>query len=599
MKKTQGKSPTDMNKGYLERERTGKIANRIIGLTLLMFIVLLVLTIGMMINNSKKSVEGAVGEQAISIAKNISAYIDPEQYKELIANPGETPLYWELREQLNELREKNGVLYVYTIEVPEEDEGSAFLVDGMPNDDTENAGAIGEASDVTLYELQQASEQGSYYTDIISTEYGEFVSGTIPLKDENGDIYAFLGVDIDTSYVKAVTDSVTNSVLPIVVIIFILVTVLLVTVIYFFVNKSLAPLKKLRTASEYLAVGDLAAATVEIDKINNKTNNEITVFANCFQQTIHRLTDTFNIISQRTDVLEQVVENIDVTARNVSVSNEQIAKSLETIVRSSDLQKTTNVEVTTSLGEMAIGITRLADTISGIAEASSEMTMLVDTSVNNSKQVVAQIHDVEQSVMRTSSFVSEMGQTSNSIQGMVTVITSIADQTNLLSLNAAIEAARAGEAGKGFAVVADEVKKLAEMSRQSAEDIQQQLQSFMSLTNLALTEMNNSTEQVKTGTAAVLTIGESLTRIQQSVMEVNRKIQDDSAVVEQMSAGSQEILAFTEEMEKLVERCTDEICTVASSSDMQVEIINQLNAIVKQLERTSKSVIGEIEKFKI
>ena len=364
-------------------------------------------------------------------------------------------------------------------------------------------------------------------------------------------------------------------------------------------NKALAPLKSLREASGYLAVGDLAAATVEIDKINTKTNNEITAFAKSFRQTLHSLKDTFNLISQRTDVLEQVVENIDVTARNVSVSNEQIAKSVETIVRSSDLQKTTNSEVTMSLGEMTIGITRLADTMSEIAEASSEMTLLVDTSVNHSKNVIAQIHDVEQSVVRTSGFVTEMGQKSDSIQDMVTIIASIADQTNLLSLNAAIEAARAGEAGKGFAVVADEVKKLAEMSRQSAEDIQQQLQSFISLTNSALSEMNNSTEQVKTGTAAVLTIGESLTRIQQSVMELNRKIQDDSAVVEQMSAGSQEILASTEEMKKLVERCTDEIRTVASSSDMQVEIIHQLNDIVKQLDIAYKSVISEIGKFKV
>ena len=69
MKKIQGKSPTDKNKGYTERKQ--EIANRIIGLVLLMFIVLLALTIGMMINNSKKSVEGAVEEQAVSIAKKI------------------------------------------------------------------------------------------------------------------------------------------------------------------------------------------------------------------------------------------------------------------------------------------------------------------------------------------------------------------------------------------------------------------------------------------------------------------------------------------------------------------------------------------------
>ena len=581
-------------------KRTERIGSRIVGITILMFIVLLALTIGMMINNSKQSVEGAVGEQAISVANNISTYLDPEQYKELIANPSETPLYWELREQLNELREHNGVLYAYTFEVPEEGEAGTFLVDGMPKDDTENAAAIGDTSSATLYEhLQQAKEQGGYHTDIIANEYGEFVSGTIPLKDASGEIYAFLGVDIDASYIEEITSSVARSVLPLVVIVFIVVTVLAVLVIYFFVKKSLDPLKTLQAASEHLAVGDLFAATAEIDNINTKTNNEITMFATSFKATLNSLKNTFNTILQRTDVLEKVVETIDETASDVSQSNEQIANSVTSIVRNSDLQKTTNDEVTAAMGEMTIGIARLADTTSDIAEASSEMTSLVTTSVNHSKQVVSQIQDVEQSVVRTSNFVSEMGQKFDSIQGMVTIITSIADQTNLLALNAAIEAARAGEAGKGFAVVADEVKKLAEMSRQSAEDIQQQLQSFMGLTNLALSEMNNSTEQVKLGTEAVATIGETLTRIQRAVTEVNEKIQDDSAVIEQMSAASQEILASTEEMKSLMDRATNETHTVASSSDAQVDMIHHLNDVVKQLDETSKNVIDEIERFKI
>ena len=92
------------------------------------------------------------------------------------------------------------------------------------------------------------------------------------------------------------------------------------------------------------------------------------------------------------------------------------------------------------MNEMSIGIQRLADTTSEIAESSSAMTGLVETSVSHSQEVVSQIQNVESSVLRTANHVEEMGDKFRSIEEMVTIITSIADQTNLLALNAAIEA---------------------------------------------------------------------------------------------------------------------------------------------------------------
>ena len=201
--------------------------------------------------------------------------------------------------------------------------------------------------------------------------------------------------------------------------------------------------------------------------------------------------------------------------------------------------------------------------------------------------------------MRTSEHVREMGDKFNSIEEMVSVITNIADQTNLLALNAAIEAARAGEAGKGFAVVADEVRKLAEMSRHSADDIHNHLQSFLEITERALSEMNRSTEDVKSGSAAVASIGEKLNQILVSVENVNGQIQDDSAVIQQMSASTEEVLASTEQVNALVTNTTNQTRDVATSTEVQVEMVNRLNEIVKRLDETADDVIREIEKFKL
>lgn len=584
----------------MNMRKIDKLGTRIILIISAIFIVILALNIFMMNNNSTRSVESAVKERTIEIATNMTKYLDSEKYGKLASNPGEDELYWELREQLNMLREYNGVLYAYTYMVPEKNGGIEFLVDGMPIDDIENSAAIGDVSKSTKYEhIEQVIKNGSYATGVVNSDYGEFVTGIVPITTASGQTVAYLGVDIDATYIKELSTDVAKQVLPIMIAMFSIIIIVALIAIYMYVRKALSPLKLLNEAAATLATGDIQQSKAIVQQMNLKANNEITVFARNFKTSLDELSTTFGVLKDRTNNLEYVVYQMDQSTNDVNVSNEKMMANITSISQCGSLQQMSNNEVTTAMGEMAVGIQKLADTMNEIAEISNEMTMLVEDSAQNSGQVVNQIKNVEKTVEHTSSLVREMGGNFQSIKEMVSVITNIADQTNLLSLNAAIEAARAGEAGKGFAVVADEVRKLAELSRHSAEEISQHLQGFDKITNDVLKEMDTTTVDVKEGTLAVDEIGQRLKLILTSVHEVNHRIQDDSAVVEQMSAGAEEILASTEEMSRLVNETSDQSMYLASASDNQVVAMDELKQVVRQLDENSQQVVIEMDKFKI
>ncbi|MGE7984423.1 methyl-accepting chemotaxis protein [Solibacillus sp. NPDC093137] len=581
-------------------KRMDKLGSRIILMIGIIFTVILLLTVIMLQFNSARSVQSSVKERTIEVASNIVNYIDVQKYEQLIEEPEENATYWALREQLNELREYNGVMYAYTYFVPEENGEVTFLVDGMPADDTENAGKLGDASGSTKYEhIERVIEDGQFASDLLSSDFGEYITGIVPIKNDAGKTIAYLGVDIDASYVSSLTKNVAKEIVPIIALIFIIIFIVALIGIYTYIRRALSPLQTLNKAAENLASGDIVESQAMLDKLNFKTNNEITAFAKNFQSSLVELSVTFQVLKERTDGLGEVVDLIETSTERVNTSNEKMVENIATISHSGTLQQVSNNEVNAAMNEMAIGIQKLADTFNEIAEISSDMTSLVEDGAQSSGKVVGQIQGVEKSVENTAKLVKEMGENFHSIKEMVTVITNISDQTNLLALNAAIEAARAGEAGKGFAVVADEVKKLAEMSRTSAEEISGHLQKFSHITDRLLVEIDMTTTDVKEGTMAVGEIGQRLDQILNSVLNVNNRIQDDSAVVEQMSAGAEQILASTEEMSRLVNDTSDYAKHLALASDEQTLVVDDLTKAVEELDNHSQQVVLEMNKFKI
>lgn len=582
------------------QKRKVKLANRIILVAVIMMAVLLVLSTLMTLNTSRKSIISAIGESAVSTASNLAQYVDVESLEKLVNEPVENDTYWKVREELNELRELNGVLFAYTYFVPEKGGDVEFLVDGMPIDDQENAAPMFDVSSSTTYEhIEHVLQDGFYYTDIISGTYGEYISSFVPVKNAQGEVIAILGVDIDASYIEAISGNIAQEVLPLTIGMFILIIFIAIVLLYFYITRSLKPLEVLSKASEELSKGNVKEANEIANTIKYGSNTEIAQFTETYKHTLKLLGSTFATVSEKAQQLDQSVQQMNDSNKRVIQISDEVSEGVIEISASSEQQKSNTSTIATAISEMVIGIQRIAESTNEIANSSSDMTQFVESGVRGSDDVVERISLLEQSVLKTAMYVEDMGNKFVEIEQMVGAITNIADQTNLLALNASIEAARAGEAGKGFAVVADEVRKLSEMSRTSADQINGQLRDFQQISEHTLLEMEQSKEGAKQGTLLVSSINEQFTRILTIVESVNEQIQNDSAIIEEMTATAEQVLESTKQMEANINTLNNETSRVENEIVQQQEVMSSMDKSAQALQSASQDVIQEIKKFEI
>ena len=579
--------------------KQGKLSTKIMTMLTLVFGFLLIFFVLTIDYTAKKVAEKSAAQNAVSIAQDLAEKVDASSYETLTKNPTENDTYWTLREELNELREQKNVLYAYTFAVPQTDEVQ-FLVDGQPRDaKAEDVGKIQTTSaSTTVNDLKKVDKKGSYTSSILESSFGQYVSGTVPIKNDAGKTIAYLGVDIDADQVTAVQKNTFWSVLPGVAIFFIILIILAGLCMYLYVNRQLKPLQVLNQAASKMAEGDLTAGETIVKDMEMKGKREIATFATHFGTSLTSLKQTFETFQKRADELQQITEKLTGSSQIFEQSNNQITTNVAQVAQQSTQQAESNGEVIIAMDEMTVGIQRMADMTSDVASASNDMTNLVSEGVKQTEQVVTQMQHVESTVMQTATNVEEMTTKFASVQDMVKIITKIADQTNLLALNAAIEAARAGEAGKGFAVVANEVRKLAESSGKAAHDILNELKGFETVSERTHAQIADSKAQMLAGNEAVASIGGQLRAINTTVVEVNASIQEESAVIEEMSAASEEVLASMNEMNERLRATADFTNETSDAALTQQQVVDRLQQVIRDVETTTTGVLQQLKQFK-
>jgi len=294
------------------------------------------------------------------------------------------------------------------------------------------------------------------------------------------------------------------------------------------------------------------------------------------------ITDLTAIRGQQRVMLQVAAQATEISNR-VAAASEELSAQVDEISRGAEMQRDRVDSTASAMTEMNATVLEVARSASQASEQSNGAHKKAEQGADLVRQVTGAINAVNAVGQKLRSNMEELGKQAESIGGVMNVISDIADQTNLLALNAAIEAARAGEAGRGFAVVADEVRKLAEKTMQATQEVGNSINAVQNSARVNIEEVGRAVVSVEEATGLANSSGVALSEIVELVTANSSVVASIATAAEQQSATSEEINHAIEEISRVVAETTEGMVQSAAAVQEFSQMAQELRRVMEGL----------------
>ena len=316
---------------------------------------------------------------------------------------------------------------------------------------------------------------------------------------------------------------------------------------------------------------------VDISPIKDLDGNIVGAFT-LLTETTHIKQSEAEALHQR-EIIIKTAREAESIADQLDTASSTLSLQVDEASRGSETQRDRAGETATAMEQMNSTVLEVARNASDASVNADDMRDLAEEGTALVNQVVEAIQGVERQSEALKDSMAQLDKQTEGIGAIMQVIDDIADQTNLLALNAAIEAARAGEAGRGFAVVADEVRKLAEKTMTATKEVDEAIQSIRTGTRENVTATQSAVVSIQQSTELVAKAGQSIDNIHRSVVVTADQVRSIATAAEEQSATSEQVTRATEEINTI----SSETARAMGEARADLDALSSLAASLKEL----------------